>query len=180
MSAGRLQPRRPLYLVVILPGDPLLAGDVRRLQEAQYLAGQILFRWYRGVGRLRALPVRLLDGTAPAVMQEFHVDVRNLMSAKLELQPAGTGNLTDNGSLDVIRRRESEQLLHFFRLAEDDHPFLGLGNPDLGRRQPGVFERHALKPDLTALLARELAHCRREPAAPAVGGGAEQPLVSRR
>ena len=59
-----------------------------------------------------------------------------------------------------------------------DHPLLGLGDPDLGIREPLVLERRSLEIDLGAELGPHLADRRAEAAGAAVGDRVKEPSVA--
>ena len=70
------------------------------------------------------------------------------------------------------------QLLPTLRRHGQHHPFLGLGDPDLGVREPFVFQRHAIELDLGADMLAHFAHGAGEAAGAAIGDGVVQPAVA--
>ena len=79
------------------------------------------------------------------------------------------------------RRKICEELREVLRSHIQDHPFLGLGDPDLPRAETLLAQRHKGKVNARAETARvhELAGRRGEATAPEVLLAADQPVVVR-
>ena len=111
-------------------------------------------------------------------MQELHGDVRHLLALVFQHQPAGGHELADDRSLDTFGRAERDQFIDILRRHADYHPLLGLGDPDLGIGKAGVFQRHAVQPDLGPDLLAHLAHGAGKTAGAAVGHRRVQPSIA--
>ena len=87
----------------------------------------------RNVGRGR--PGRLADDRRPALVQELHRQVGDQLPVIAEDQPAGVHEPAQVGGLDALAAAELLELGPLLVGDGEDHPLLGLGDPDLGVRE---------------------------------------------
>ena len=124
-------------------------------------------------------PGRLADDRRPAVVEEFHRQVADHLAAIAKGQAAGIHEPAQVGGLDALAPAELLQRGPFVVGDGQDHPLLGLGDPDLGVGRPGVLERGTTQLDVGPELGAHLADGRAEAAGAAVGDRAEKPSVAR-
>ena len=113
-----------------------------------------------------------------AFMQKLHIKVADQFAVIKEPKPPVTGELTDNGRHHVLTGEESQQLGNAVRRDGQYHSLLGLGYPDFGVGQPGIFQGHFLQVNPHPGLRRHLPDRRGKTAAAAVGYPDVQPPVS--
>ena len=155
-------------LVVVAVDGRRLGSDVAVGEQAQQRRGRILDApcpWravgHREVGGHPAL--------RPAVVEEGGVEVEHDRPAVAHDQPAVTGEGAEVGELDTMAVAAGLQLGETRRRHGEDHPLLGLGQPDLPRRQARVLERDGRQLDVGAGALGHLPDRRRQAAGTAVG-----------
>ena len=92
-------------------------------------------------------------------------------------EPAVAGELADVGVVDAMAVRTAAMSSSTVVGRDgDDHPLLGLGQPDLPRLEAGVLQRHRVELDVGTQLLGHLADRRRQAARTAVGDRGPQVL----
>ena len=147
-------------------------------EECEQVGGEVAGerRFERAVRRGR--PRRLADDRRPAVVQEVHRQVGDLLALIAEGQPARVDERPRSVASTPSRRQSSSSAGQFVGRHGQDHPLLGLGDPDLGVRQALVLERGSVELDLGAELGAHLADGRAEAAGAAIGDGVVQAPVA--
>ena len=110
-------------------------------------------------------------------MEELHRQVGHQLAAIAQGQSPGLDESTEIRGLDTLGPAQFQQLGPSVVGHGEDHPLLGLGDPDLGIGESGVLQRGAAQLDLGAELRAHLADGRAESAGAAVGDGAEEAAV---
>ena len=111
-----------------------------------------------------------------AVVEEVGVELEHRLTGTAHHQPAVAGELAEVGELDTVRGTPGRQIGEMLGTDGDDHPLLGLAEPDLPRFEPGVLQWHEVEFDVGAHALGHLADRRRQAARTAVGDGGEQVL----
>ena len=155
--------------MIVLPDHPFLAAHVERPENL--VQGLVVAQLARnGQGRLRQRPMHgVADNGGPPRVQKVHVEAAHFVFVELEHQLLRVGELADHSRCDSFR---SAQVLEFVPVRRRDrqhHPFLRFGNPDFGVRQPRVFQRRLVEPDLGSRLASHFTHGTRKAAGAAIG-----------
>ena len=114
----------------------------------------------------------------PAVVEERGVEVEHDVAGVAHDEAAVAGERAEVGELDAVAVAAGLQRGEARRRHGDDHALLGLGQPDLPRRQAGVLQRRGGQLDVGADVLGHLADGRRQPAGAAVGD--RRPQVGRR
>ena len=104
-----------------------------------------------------------------AVVEERRVEVEDDGAAVAHDEAAVAGERAEVGQLDAVAVAAGLQLGEALGRDGDDHPLLGLRQPDLPRLQAGVLERDGGQLDVGADALGHLADGRRQPAGAAVG-----------
>ncbi len=97
-------------------------------------------------------------------------------AARAHDEVTGSGELAEVGHVDAVAFASLPQLVDVVGRDGEDHPLLGLGQPDLPRLEAWILERHGVELDVGADHLGHLADRRREPAGAAVGDGRPQML----
>ncbi len=104
-------------------------------------------------------------------MQKSHREVGHLFVVVFKFEPAGPAEAADHRGFDPFGPAELGKRVPIGGRHGQDHSFLGFGNPNLGIRQAGVFERGPVEPDFGSRFLAHLADGAGESAGPAVGDG---------
>ena len=102
-------------------------------------------------------------------MEEGRLEVEHDIAAVAHDEAAVAGERAEVGQLDAMAVAAGAQRAEPIGWHGDDHPLLGLRQPHLPRRQPGVLERDGRQLDVCTDAVGHLADCRRQPAGAAVG-----------
>ena len=138
-----------LHLVVVLADDPLLAGDVERAEDASAASSRVVGSCDVGSG-LRLDGRRLVDAprAPPAAGRRAGTPSPGRPTCRavvLQLQPAGRHEPADDRASTPSLAQSVAKLGHLSWRHGEDHPLLGLGDPDLGVRQALVLQRRSCR-----------------------------------
>ena len=100
---------------------------------------------------------RLPDNRRAAVVQERHRQIAHADVVIFQDEPLGFGELSDDRGFHVLALAEGVKFLPIRGRDGEHHPLLGFGNPNLRIRQPGVFQRSFVQPDLGSGVFAHLA-----------------------
>ena len=156
-SAVRHQDRRRADRTVEPLDHAALAANIEVSQIGQPGCGQIAFyRSCRSPGKIgfrlrrRCHAYRRMLPNSVGV-EKVAADIDDRPAAPVHPQPPRIGDPGDDRRLQVFRRRQFDEFRRIRRVHHHRHPFLRLGNRQLGAVQSVVFLWHRIQVDLQPL-----------------------------
>ena len=178
----RFDGRPALDFVVVTADNRFFAANVGLSQQGQESFGQIRGGWRRAVGRRLGWggrrPGSFQCPQWNTLVQKIEIDIANDSLTVVQSQTTPGFKVANTNCFDILANANLLEVGPVGRRYGQDHPLLGLAEPDFPGTQTGIFKGHDFQLHVCAQAFGHFAHGRRESTCAAIGDGVVKLLVA--